>query len=144
MLQKVRCFVYFCFAWTKYRELCGVVVITTAQFHQLSLNSGSAQFQTLLAASRYIHHGGDLRIVPAGNKAKCLLSVNHTRKTIIIIKWTEWIINNIYKMLTTTTNNNSIVMIISKYSMSFCLISEIIHPRYYMPAKTNKIWEDKG
>ena len=43
-------------------------------FTQISLNSGSAQVQTLLATCR--------TLVPAENKAKSLSSVNHTTNTI--------------------------------------------------------------
>ena len=41
-------------------------------------------------------------------------------------------------------------LIISKYAMPFCLISEMIYPGqypgiffYYMPPTPNKIWEEK-
>ena len=48
-------------------------------FIQLSLNSGSAQVQTLLAACPRF---AMVRISDNGNKAKRLSSVNHTTKTI--------------------------------------------------------------
>ena len=55
---------------------CGVVVITTAQLHsakpELKLCAGS----NLLAACR------GFAMVPTGNNAKCLSSVNHTTKAI--------------------------------------------------------------
>ena len=44
-----------------------------------SLDSGSAQVQILLRDSRWWE---SLKMVPTGNKAKRLLSVNHTAKTI--------------------------------------------------------------
>ena len=62
----------------------GVVDVTTAQLHQ-SLNSGSAQVQMLLAACREdLRWWGSLTIVLAGNKTKCLSSVNHTTITLFI------------------------------------------------------------
>ena len=61
-----------------------IVVITTTcyNFIQLSLNSGSVQVHTLLAACRRFAMVGSLTMVPAGNKAKRLSSVNHPTKTI--------------------------------------------------------------
>ena len=58
-----------------------VVVITTAQF-QPSRNSGSAQVRTCSQHVRDSRWWGSLTMVPAGNKTKCLSSVNHTTKTI--------------------------------------------------------------
>ena len=55
------------------------MAITTAQ---LSLGSGSAQVQTLLAACRRFAMVRSLTMVPAGIKAKRLSSVSHTTKTI--------------------------------------------------------------
>ena len=54
----------------------GVVVITTAQLHLAKLNSGSAQVQILLSARQRFE------MVRISDKAKRLLSVNHTRKAI--------------------------------------------------------------
>ena len=62
---------------TRYR--CGAVVQWLSLLHkfiQLSLNSGSAQFQTLLSACR------GFAMVRISDKAKRLSSVNHTTKTI--------------------------------------------------------------
>ena len=60
----------------------GVMVITTVQLHS---TKPKLRF---CAGSNLVRHVGDsqwwgsLRMVPAGNKVKCLLSVNHTTKTI--------------------------------------------------------------
>ena len=60
----------------------GVMVITTVQLHS---TKPKLRF---CAGSNPVWHVGDsrwwgsLRMVPAGNKVKCLLSVNHTTKTI--------------------------------------------------------------
>ena len=65
---------------TKLQVFCGAVVQCLSLLHnfiQLSLNSGSVQFQILLAESQ-----GSLTLVSAGNKAKRLSSPNHTTKTI--------------------------------------------------------------
>ena len=48
----------------------------------LCMNSGSAQAQILLTACRRFAMVASLTMVPAGNKAKRLSSVNHTTKTI--------------------------------------------------------------
>ena len=70
--------------WRNCLPTSGTVVWWLSLLHnfiQLSLNSGSAQVQTLqcVGDSRW---WGSLTMVPAGNKAKHLSSVNHTTKTI--------------------------------------------------------------
>ena len=49
-------------------------------FIQLRLNSGSAQVKHCLHCVGDSREWGSLTMVPAGNKAKCLLSVNRTTK----------------------------------------------------------------
>ena len=66
--------------WRKWRR--GVLVITTAQLYSTSLNWGSAQVQILLAACWRFEMVRISDMVPAGNKAKRLSSINHTTKTI--------------------------------------------------------------
>ena len=64
---------------------CGTVVWWLSlphNFIQLNLNSGSVQVQTLLVGVGDLRWWGSLTMVPAGNKAKRLSSVNHTAKTI--------------------------------------------------------------
>ena len=61
----------------------GVVVITTAQLHltmpEVRFCVGSNPARGVFGDSQW---WGPLTMVPAGNKAKCLSSVNHTTKTI--------------------------------------------------------------
>ena len=71
-----------------HKEGVGVVVITNAQLLSTSLNTVSAQVQILLTAcQRFAMMRISLTIVPAGNIAKCLFSVNSTipQKQFIII-----------------------------------------------------------
>ena len=49
---------------------------------QLSLNSGYAQFKSCSRHVGDLRWWGSLTMIPAGNKAKHLSSVNHTTKTI--------------------------------------------------------------
>ena len=68
--------------WRNCLPTSGTVVWWLSLLHnfiQLSLNSGSAQAQTLLAACRRF---AMMRISDNGDKAKHLSSVNHTTKTI--------------------------------------------------------------
>ena len=60
----------------------GAVLSPLYNFIQLGLNSGSAQVQTLLAACQRFTMVRISDMVPVGNKAKRLSSVNHTIKTI--------------------------------------------------------------
>ena len=59
---------------------------------QLSLNSGSAQIQILLGVFGDSKWWGSLSTVPTGDKAKHLLLVNHTTKTIYHHRTTLWLI----------------------------------------------------
>ena len=68
---------------TKLQVFCGAVVQCLSLLHnfiQLSLNSGSVQFQILLAESQ-----GSLTLVSAGNKAKRLYHPTILQKQFIII-----------------------------------------------------------
>ena len=63
---------------------CGAVVYWLSLLHnfiQQSLNWGSGS-QTCTRHVGYLRLLGSLTMVPGGKKAKCLLSVNHTTKTI--------------------------------------------------------------
>ena len=55
---------------------CGIVVITTAQFH-----SAKPELK-LCAGSNSAHDVSEIRNLPTGNNAKRLSSVNHTTKAI--------------------------------------------------------------
>ena len=61
----------------------GVVVITTAHFHSTKPELRFCAGSNPACGMSEIRDGEDLTIVPAGNKAKGPLSVNHTTKTIL-------------------------------------------------------------
>ena len=65
-------------------------------FIQLSLNSGSAQVQTLLAACRRFAMVRISDNGAAGNKAKHLLSINHTTKTIHHHQFTKTMYDEVF------------------------------------------------
>ena len=75
--------------WTRFSNLTrDVVVITTAQLHSKKFELWFKIEQRFKSCSRRVRDSwwwGFLTMVPAGNKAKRLSPVNHTKKQFIII-----------------------------------------------------------
>ena len=88
--QKLHCeFSFVKMLWTRFSNLTrDVVVITTAQLHSKKFELWFKLEQRFKSCSRRVRDSwwwGFLTMVPAGNKAKRLSPVNHTKKQFIII-----------------------------------------------------------